>query len=456
MRTVSRRQVLGASLAAGGGLLGAACGGPDPGAGPAAPKPGAAKVSITYSSWGTPRQAESIEAEVAAWNRKHGNLNVEVVPVVQPWTGYHEKVQVQAAGSSLPDVNIISSAFFQNIALQGTFLDVRRYFDRDKLSWDHLPPGTRNFLMIEGKLFGLPIGGLGAGGAMMNVNKALFERADLPPPAFNWTWDDLVQHARKLTRAGAGEADGQWGVDFGKSTWEAVWQTMLRAYGGDVWSPARTESTINSEAAKTTFQYVKDLVDRWGVSHPRGGDPAFYAGQVGLSIAWSGAASTRVLKAEFPVGVAATPRGPAGQGIAPPSGANHSYQLAATTKFPEEAWRFAKFLVTEPEAVQARNFDAVASVSWRPLVPVYATKVPPELQEWWKVGQFYQEKTPPAAPLPPEVQKRVLPSYDDQMAIISAQLKRFYAGEIAVVECVAEMKRLLDARLREVQAAAPK
>jgi hypothetical protein len=115
------------------------------------------------------------------------------------------------------------------------------------------------------------------------------------------------------------------------------------------------------------------------------------------------------------------------------------------------AWRFVRFLVTEPEAVRARDFSAVASVAWKPAVPVYAEKVPEQLKEWWKVGQFYQQKTPAPAPLPPEVQRRVLPTYDDQMAIITGQLKRFYGGESSVAECVAEMKRLLDARLKEVQ-----
>jgi multiple sugar transport system substrate-binding protein len=450
---VYRRTVLRAGLIAGGlgGVVGAACG-PAPG-GPAgeALAPGGPRVSITYSSWGSPLQEESIKAEVGAWNSKHGGLNVEVVPQVQPWDGYHQKLQVQASGGTLPDVNIVSSAFFQPIALHGAFFDVKRQFDRDRLQWDNLPPATRNFLEIGGKLFGLPTGGLGAGGAMIDVNKGLFAGAGIPVPETDWTWDDLLAHARKIARPGGGDA-GPWGVDFGKSTWEAVWQTMLRAYGSDVWNLERTESTVNSDAAKLVFQYVKDLSDRWSVSHPQGGDPAFYAGQTAMSIAWSGAASTRVQKAEFPVGVAATPRGPAGQGIAAPTGANHSYQLAATTKQPEGAWRFVRFLVTEPEAVRARDFSAVASVAWKPAVPVYAEKVPEQLKEWWKVGQFYQQKTPAPAPLPPEVQKRVLPTYDDQMAIITGQLKRFYGGESSVAECVSEMKRLLDARLKEVQA----
>lgn len=50
--------------------------------------------------------------------------------------------------------------------------------------------------------------------------------------------------------------------------------------------------------------------------------------------------------------------------------------------------------------------------------------------------------------------QRLLPSYDDQMGIITAQLRRFYTGEIGINECVEEMKRLLDARLQAVRAAA--
>jgi hypothetical protein len=55
----------------------------------------------------------------------------------------------------------------------------------------------------------------------------------------------------------------------------------------------------------------------------------------------------------------------------------------------------------------------------------------------------------------PPAKKRVLLNYDDhddQMGIITAQLRRIYGGESSVAECVTEMKRLLDARLKEVQA----
>ncbi len=437
------------ALASGSSALAAACRTlrPEPSTPAARPQ-----VTIVYRSWGTPAEAESIEAEVQAWNQKHASLNITVQAQVEPWNGYHDKMLVLAAGGSLPDVNIVSGAFYQNFALKGIFRDLAPSFRRDKLGWENLPPGAENFLVLDGKLYGMPIGGLGVGGAMMNVNQWLFEKTGIAVPAPSWTWDNLLEYARKITIPATGEGSGQWGVDFGKSTWEAVWGYMLRAYGGDVWTPARTESSINSPAAKFVFQFLKDLVDRWNVSHPQGGDPAFYAGQVGMSVAWAGNASARVLKAEFPVRVAAMPRGPAGHGLPAPTGQVHTYSLAATTPHPDEAWRFVVFLVTEPEAVRARQLNAVASVSWRPLIPVYAEKVPAQLKEWWEVGQYYLKNTPP--PVPREAVQRLLPSYDDQMGIITTQLRRFYSGEIGINECVEEMKRLLDARLQAVRASA--
>ncbi|MGH2353681.1 MAG: ABC transporter substrate-binding protein [Chloroflexota bacterium] len=456
MRTtwmVRRRQVLGAGLPAAGGVLALACRGAQPGAGPGEAKLGANPATITYAGWGTPREIESVESEIAAFSKKHADLKITVKQEVVPWNGYHEKLQVQAAGGALPDIMLVSSAFFQNLALLQAFLGVGRYFARDKLRWDEFTPGAKDFLTIDGKLYGMPAGGFGVGGAMVTLNKAVFQTTSAALPDFTWTWDDLLARARQITQAGGGE-QGPWGVDFGKSTWEAVWEWHLRAYGGSVWNDERTVSTVDTEAAKQTFQFVKDLVDRWNVSHPQPGDPAFDAGQVGMSIAWSGKASTRMSQGVVPVGVATMPRGSAGHGLGRPTGKSHVYTVGATTKEPEAAWRYVKFLVTEREAEQARALSAVAKPGYRPLIEVYFAKIPAHLQEWAKVGQFYIDHTPSYAPLPPAVATRVLPSYDDQMAIISEQLQRFYAGEISVVECVNQMKRLLDARLREVQAAA--
>ncbi len=170
------------------------------------------------------------------------------------------------------------------------------------------------------------------------------------------------------------------------------------------------------------------------------------AGQVAMSVAWSGQASRRLQTAAFRAGIAPMPKGPCGYGLAPPTGQVHVYAIARNTRYPDLAWRLVKFLVTEPEAVQARRLDAVASVAYRPLIPLWADKVPKALSEWWRVGMLYINNTPT-----PRFTTKALPSYDDQQAVLREELTRFYQGQVPVNTALANIERRLNELLLEAQ-----
>src|SRR5260370_18341401 len=64
-------------------------------------------------------------------------------------------------------------------------------------------------------------------------NKTLFDRAGIPYPTDDWTWDDFLRVARALTRDTRGDgAIDQWGSGF---DWRpSVWLPWVWAGGGAV------------------------------------------------------------------------------------------------------------------------------------------------------------------------------------------------------------------------------
>lgn len=403
---------------------------------------GAAKIA--YTGWGSPSELESIEAEIAAFYEKYPEFEVEIENRFVPWEGYHEKLIVQAAAGALPDVMLISGSFFTNVEAYNVFLDLRPYFERDRLRYDYLPSGSVNFLTINRKLSALPAAGFRPGGAMMNFNQEMFDAAGLAYPAWDWTWDELLQNARRLTQDtnGDGQTD-RYGVDFAKTTWEGVWEYLLRAYGGSVWKEDASASAINSPSARFAFTFLKDLDDRWRVSGSE-----FLQGDVGISAAWAGEASRRLDVAPFRAGVLPMPKGPNGRGLGAPSGRVHVYAIAKNTRYPDAAWRFVRFLVTEPEAALARHLNSVAGPGYLPAAEQWVKRFPPEKQNWLEIGLLDQREAPvrPEAP-----QNALLIPYDDFQRILTGWLQRFYSGQVPVDAALAGIERDANVRLAEVR-----
>jgi multiple sugar transport system substrate-binding protein len=412
------------------------------------------KPSLIFSSWGSPAEQQSDRDCLKAFNETYPNADFAVKIEDAPWEGFHEHLQVEAAGGTSPDIMVVSVAFFPNFAHLGMFRDISSDFTRDKLDWSNLPPGTQNFMTIDGKLYGMPTGGLIGNGAMIAFSQPLLDSAGLTAPGEDWTWDDLVHLAQKLTSGGANDPNAHWGVDFGKTTWGGLWETMLSSYGGAVWNRERTASTIDSQEAKTTFQYFKDLADRWNVSGPDPDQKPFYAGKIGMTTQYANGVTIFIDKASFPLYTVLTPAGPKGHGIQPPTGQSHAYTIAATSKHPDDAWQYVHFLLTDPAAERARSLAALESVSWRPNLPIYADKLPANLKQWWTVQQYYLAHTPAFEALPPEITSRVLPTNAVEIKIVTDQLNSFYAGKVTASAAVAEMQRLLDAALKQAQATA--
>ena len=104
-------------------------------------------------------------------------------------------------------------------------------------------------------------------------NKTLFQRAGVPEPTERWTWDDLLDAARKLTRA-----DGsQWGINVGTG-FEGQLLTFIWSAGGDYINKERTRTTMDDPGTLEGLQWVADLFLRHRVA-PAGRD-ALYPGRL--------------------------------------------------------------------------------------------------------------------------------------------------------------------------------
>ncbi|WP_074839243.1 extracellular solute-binding protein [Marinovum algicola] len=113
-----------------------------------------------------------------------------------------------------------------------------------------------------------------------------FEVAGLTAPPD--TWDELVEHAKKLTLRDENGNVTQWGFGLGNNNIGQSFPPLYWQAGGEMMTEDGRTATIDNEAMRTALQFLKDLVWTHEVLDPdfmeKGNDTgeAFLAGKVSI------------------------------------------------------------------------------------------------------------------------------------------------------------------------------
>lgn len=264
---------------------------------------------------------------------------------IQPSDQYWDKLQTQYAAGQAPDVTLLNMDWVVPGAARGMFVDLKPYMEQDKIDTsDYWYPFDREWGW-HGAIYG---GLLYAGGQALYVNKDLLAAANLDFPDPNWTWDDLLTYARKLTDP----SKQQWGLhmaDINPPTGAST--SFIHGAGGTVLNEARTKCTLTEPAARKGLQFVADLILKEKVLRPpaatQGQEDPFSAGKIGILFGgtWDEVAirtsSVEWDFAHIPVnketGIRSVPRD------------SNAWSILSSSKHKDEAWQLIKYLIG-PEA----------------------------------------------------------------------------------------------------------
>ena len=92
---------------------------------------------------------------------------------------------------------------------------------------------------------------------MLFYNKDVFDRAGVPYPKGDWTWDEFLSTCRRLTKRRANGRGVETYGAYGLELRELIWQN-----GGHVFSPEGTRCVVNSPAAVEAARWYVDLFAR--------------------------------------------------------------------------------------------------------------------------------------------------------------------------------------------------
>lgn len=306
------------------------------------PKADDGKISVKVAFWGSPEEIKIITNSISDWQAQHSEI--KIVFEHTPYTGYDSKILTRIAGGAAPDVIATEVDYFVTFASKGVLEDLTPYTEGDaSFSKEDFFPSILNRFSVKGKLYAVPRDV--APFACVFYNKKLFKEAGIPFPTDDWTWNDLLQAARQLTKK---DETGRT-IQYGFYGW--AWQDFIYGNGGalvdDVNNPQKT--LIDDPKSIQGLQFYADLINVYQVMPTpvalanlgMGVDLMFSSGRLGMFL--SGIWETPGLRRyNFDWDVAMFPKGLSGDRAFGSGGSG--YAILKSSKHKKEAWEVIKAL----------------------------------------------------------------------------------------------------------------
>jgi multiple sugar transport system substrate-binding protein len=270
-----RRYVALASSFAALALVIAACGTDSGGSG------GGSQAIQVWEGW-TGAEAKAFTHLVSVYQQQHPGQKVSTLYVNNDNT--LEKVSTAVRGGSPPDIAYLYGSWAPNVAQIPQVVNLTQVVKRPGVNWNDFWVGERAVATVNGKVIGIP--------ALVDnlavvYNKTLFAKAHLTPPGPNWTWQEFVADAKKLTDP----ASKQFGTAYvtpGSEDTVWHWEVLLWEAGGQILTPDNKKAAFDSPAGLMSLNTLRTMaVD----DHSMYLDPAdspyanlFNSGKIGMLV----------------------------------------------------------------------------------------------------------------------------------------------------------------------------
>ena len=328
-------------------------------------------VTIKYSIWGDPQEITSQKAIADAFHAANPNITVDVG--VSDWETYWTALQTGIAGGAAPDVFAMDGPLFPDYQARDVLLDLKPYIDKSGYDLTQLADqGVADFKTADGGQYGLP---RDLNTIVLYYNKDIFDAAGIPYPDDTWDWEKLREVSKQLTKpdANGDKLPDQYGFYTETGDMENFWLSTVWQNGGDVLAPDGKSTVLGTDQAAGGIQFVQDLI--WkdkvmpdaAVSATTG--DAFEQKQAAMEANGSWLVPT-FQAADINLGIAPLPKGPAGRFTSVnPTGA----VISKTSKSPDAAWEFVKYLASPAAQEQLMQLRASLPVNKEVLAGPYAT-----------------------------------------------------------------------------------
>ncbi len=295
-----------------------------------------AGIEITYNCAANADDIRQLETELPRFRDSSG-----ITIKLNPFTGQEKLYAMMAAGQA-PDIFYTNNTMRDRLAAEGRVLDLRAVSREDPFVlrlWPSVVEGGRS---IDGGWYTVGNWSYTLG---IYYNRELFDAAGVPYPDTAWTWGEMIERARRLTRDADGDGTPeQYGVFIGSHFVEAI--ELMN--GADIRPNALT--AVISPASAEAFNAFLSLMREKVMPDLRriqamGMQPSqlLASGRVAmLAEAVPHQMLTETLRIRW--GVAPFPRFP-GKPVRYFRSGSGGLSISASTPYPEAAWKALTWLI---------------------------------------------------------------------------------------------------------------
>lgn len=355
LRAISRRNFLkragmgGLALGAAGtlGSLAAACGGAESQSEGPAPKGTKVSGALSLVYMGTAEAQKSWNALFELFGKQYPDVQLDARGIpAENWTSFFDTVSTQIAGGKVPDVIQVATEGQRLFASRGLVEPIDAYIDRDKEEIDEFYNDIHPNLIDWNDKYSSPDENTYYLPGEFNTmcvwyNSKLLREAGVDEPTDDWTWDDCMSSAARVSETG-----GAFGMYVEAAYFTGIMPWLL-TNGASTLNSEWTEAMVNTPEAVEAVEFMRSMVER-GISPKPGGtfDPFSATAEGKLGMYGGGrwpVVSMRNLDFVDQMKIVAWPQR---QGKGSPVGWN-GYPIMRESENKEAAWAFVKFIASK-------------------------------------------------------------------------------------------------------------
>lgn len=387
---------------------------------------------MQYTASGS--QEQTLSDMVKAF--ESANPDVKVKVDIVDYNNYYTKLNTQLASGDAPDVFEVGYENFVSYAAKNTLKDLTPIIAKDTTFKPEIYKGLAyDSFKYSGKQYGVVES---FSDVVLFYNKDLFDKKQVEYPKADWTWKQELEAAQKLTDA----KSGVWGT-YSPIQFYEFYKTIAQN-GGGIWS-ADGKPTVNSKENIEALNWMLDKAKKYKVSPALNDDTfnqpdadlnAFKAGKLAMLRGgiWN---FGRFADAPFKWDIALEPGNT--------KKAHHFFAdglvVSEKTKNAEAAWKFIKFMSSDPSVVSKRIEKgwSVPAVSDEKVMEAYFKQTPPASKKI-VLDALNSLVLTPVGPIPDKWNDLTKAIGDE---LDKAKLKSDYTAEKALNEAQAKIEKLV-------------
>lgn len=232
---------------------------------------------LSISIWDT-NQEPGINEILADFTEETG---IKTKLTVVKWDEYWTMLEAGAQGGSLPDVFWMHSNESERYMSNDMLLDLTdKIAESDVIDPANYPEDIWGLYTHEDKYYAVP---KDVDTIALWYNKTMFDEAEMEYPTADWTWDDMFEAAKKLTK----DDGSQYGLALRNDNNQAGYYNMIYDNGGFVINDDKTESGWDDpktiEAMEQVEEFIKaGIMPSMETMSENGEDVLFQSGKVAM------------------------------------------------------------------------------------------------------------------------------------------------------------------------------